>query len=88
MLLVLCGQEQRKNVSDQNGIKELKRIIKKSQSAQDDLVVVVSKTRPSGQRCVLMYSWAYPLIERREMRGGNLSTEIAIFGGRYARELF
>ena len=28
---------------------------------------------------------AYPLTEMREMRGGNLSTAIATFGGRYAR---
>ena len=32
--------------------------------------------------------WAYPLIEMREMRGGNLSQAIAPFGGEYARELF
>ena len=35
-----------------------------------------------------MHFWAYPLIEMREMRGGNLGTAIANFGGRYARELF
>ena len=46
------------------------------------------RTRPSGQRCVLKHFWAYPLIEMWEMRGGNLSTAIATFGGRYARELF
>ena len=44
-------------------------------------------TRPSGQRCVLKHFWAYPLIKMRKMRGGNLSTAIAPFGGRYAREL-
>ena len=45
-------------------------------------------TRPSGQRCVLKHFWAYPLIQMGEMRGGNLSTAIATFGGRYVRELF
>ena len=45
-------------------------------------------TSPSGQRCVLKHFSAYPLIKMREMRGGNLSTAIATFGGRYARELF
>ena len=39
----------------------------------------IYKTRPSGQRCVLMDFWAYPLIEMRE---GNLSTAIATFAGR------
>ena len=34
-----------------------------------------------------MIFWAYPLIEMLEMRVGNLSTAIATFGGRYAREL-
>ena len=42
------------------------------------------KTRPGGQRCVLKHFWAYPLIE---MGGGNLSTAIVTFSGRYAREL-
>ena len=45
-------------------------------------------TRPSGQRCVLKHYWAYPLTEMREMRGGNLGTAIATFGGRYATLLF
>ena len=46
------------------------------------------RARPSGQPCVLKHFWAYPLIEMREMRERNLSTAIATFGSRYARELF
>ena len=51
-------------------------------------IALNNRTRPSGQRCVLKHFWAYPLIEMWEMRGGNLSTAIATFSGRYARELF
>ena len=45
----------------------------------------ILRTRPSGQRCVLKHFWAYPLTE---MGGGNLSTAIASFSGRYAKEVF
>ena len=51
------------------------------------LGAIIGLTRPSGQRCVLQHFWTYPLTEMREMRGGNLSTAIATFSGRYAREL-
>ncbi len=46
------------------------------------------RKRPSGQWCVLMHFLAYPIIEMREVRGGNLSTAIATCSGRNARELF
>ena len=50
-------------------------------SATGSFIGEIVLTRPSGQRCVLKYFWAYPLTEMREMRGGNLSTVIATFGG-------
>ena len=46
-----------------------------------------NKQGPAANDASSSIFWAYPLTKIREVRGGNLSTAIAIFGGRYAREL-
>ena len=54
-------------------------------SLEEAFVKRQKKQGPAANDASSCIFLAYPLIE---MRGGNLSTAIANFGGRYARELF
>ena len=57
-----------------------------SQINYSDIVVVTMNFHLHSAREMLI--WNSCLTKKREILGGNLSTAIATFGGRYARELF